>query len=69
MAEIIKRVVGYKGEIIFDPSLPDGVLKKLLDISRIRRLGWKPGVNLSEGIHLTYESFKSRLIKGEIIVI
>jgi GDP-L-fucose synthase len=69
MAEIIKREVGYKGEIIFDPSRPDGVLKKLQDISRIRRLGWKPGVSLTEGVHLTYESFKARLIKGEIIMI
>jgi GDP-L-fucose synthase len=69
MAEIIKREVGYKGEIIFDPSLPDGVLKKLQDITRIRRLGWKPIVSLVEGVHLTYESFKARLIKGEIIMV
>jgi GDP-L-fucose synthase len=69
MAEVIKREVGFKGEITFDPSLPDGVLKKLQDISRIRRLGWKPGVSLTEGVHLTYESFKARLIKGEIIMI
>ena len=69
MAQLIKREVGYKGEIIFDPSLPDGVLKKLQDITRIRRLGWKPVVSLTEGVHLTYESFKTRLIKGEIIMV
>lgn len=68
MAEIIKGEVGYEGNIIFDPSLPDGVLKKLQDISRINELGWKPRVSLAEGVRLTYEAFKARLIKGEIIM-
>jgi len=68
MAEIIKREVGYEGEIIFDPSLPDGVLKKLQDISRISRLGWKPRVSLAEGIHLTYQAFNARLANGEILI-
>ena len=68
MAEIIKGEVGYSGDVIFDSSLPDGVLKKLQDTSRINELGWEPRVSLAEGIHLTYQAFNAREAKGEIII-
>ena len=59
LARMVREVVGYKGEIQFDTSKPDGTPRKLLDISRIRQLGWQPRVNLREGISLAYEDFCS----------
>ncbi|MCD6168106.1 MAG: GDP-L-fucose synthase [Caldisericia bacterium] len=55
LAFIIKDIVGFKGEISFDTSKPDGTPRKLLDISRILRLGWQPKVSLREGIGHTYK--------------
>ena len=57
LAEIVRRVVGYPGGIIFDASKPDGMPKKLLDISRLTELGWKPKFTLEEGILAAYESY------------
>jgi GDP-L-fucose synthase len=55
LTRIIKEVVGYSGEIVFDTSKPDGVPRKVLDISKLRSLGWYPKINLREGIRKTYE--------------
>ncbi|MCX7843061.1 MAG: GDP-L-fucose synthase [Clostridia bacterium] len=55
LAGIIRDVVGYKGELRFDASKPDGTPRKLLDVSRLERLGWKYKVELHEGIKSTYE--------------
>jgi GDP-L-fucose synthase len=54
LAEIIARVVGYAGEIIFDTTKPDGTPRKLMDSSRIRALGWAPEISLADGIGSTY---------------
>ncbi len=54
LAELICSVVGYKGELVFDPSMPDGTPRKLLDISRIRELGWQPSISLEDGLRDTY---------------
>lgn len=54
LAQVIKSVVGYTGDIVFDPSRPDGTERKLLDCSRINKLGWQPKVSLQEGIEATY---------------
>jgi GDP-L-fucose synthase len=54
LANLIIEIVGYKGEIIFDNSKPDGTAKKLLDISRLNALGFKPKTSLRDGIKLTY---------------
>lgn len=59
LAEIVKEIVGFKGNISFDPSRPDGTPKKLLDISRIKSLGWNPKVSLEEGIRNTYKWYLS----------
>lgn len=56
-AEIIAEVVGFRGEIVFDTNMPDGTPRKLLDISRLTTLGWRPQVSLSEGIACTYKWF------------
>lgn len=57
LAEIVMNVVGYKGKIHFDTSKPDGTPRKLLDISKLRALGWEPEVGLTAGISLAYKDF------------
>jgi len=64
LAELIKSIVGYEGEIIYNSSAPDGTPRKLVDVSKIEALGWKASLSLEEGIHAVYEAFKqSELIK------
>ena len=57
LAEIIKCVVGFEGEVVHDTSKPDGMPKKLLDSSKIFALGWKPETDFETGIRITYEDF------------
>jgi GDP-L-fucose synthase len=54
LAEIVQEAVGYEGRVSWDTSMPDGTPRKLLDISRLTRLGWKPRISLREGIRSTY---------------
>ena len=61
MAGLIKDVVGFKGDIIFDKSKPDGMPRKLLDTSRIRKLGWSPRTGLEAGLRQTYEWYVSHI--------
>jgi GDP-L-fucose synthase len=55
LAGIVKRVVGYQGEIVYDTSKPDGTPRKLLDISKIHNLGWKHKIDLERGIEEAYK--------------
>lgn len=55
LAEMIKKLVGFEGEIEFDTSKPDGMRRKLLDISRVAGLGWQPTTTLEDGLRKTYE--------------
>ncbi len=57
LAETIKEIVGFKGALHFNPSKPDGTMRKLLDSSRLNALGWKPKITLKEGILATYQSY------------
>jgi GDP-L-fucose synthase len=57
LSELIKRTVGYKGDIVWDTSKPDGTPRKLMDSSHLFALGWKPKINLETGIRLAYEDF------------
>ncbi|WP_294348554.1 GDP-L-fucose synthase [uncultured Sphingobacterium sp.] len=57
LAEMIKDVIGYTGNITFDSSKPDGTPRKLMDVSKLHALGWKHRVNLREGIQLAYTDF------------
>lgn len=54
LAYLIKKIVGYKGEIVFNKNFPDGAMRKLLDSSVIRNIGWKPTISLPEGISSIY---------------
>ena len=58
---IIRDVVGYSGKTIFDSSKPDGVLMKVLDISKIKNLGWQPKTSLTDGIIKTYDWYIKHL--------
>lgn len=55
LAELIGNIIGFRGEITWDSSKPDGTPRKLLDISKIKKLGWSPATTLEEGIRKTYE--------------
>ncbi|WP_029032952.1 GDP-L-fucose synthase [Salinarimonas rosea] len=57
VAGMIKRVVGFEGEIVFDRSKPDGTPRKLLDTARINALGWRPRIGLEEGLRGYYDWF------------
>jgi len=61
LAEFVKKIVGFEGEIVWDPSMPDGTLKKWMDVSKINKLGWQDQTSLLDGIRLSYEDFLSRL--------
>jgi GDP-L-fucose synthase len=60
LAELIKEIVGYEGEIKFDTTKPDGTPRKLLDVSRLHNAGWEHKITLREGIENTYEWFKEK---------
>jgi len=60
LAELVCRVVGYDGRLVFDTSKPDGTPQKLLDVSRLRALGWQARIGLEKGIKETYQWFLSQ---------
>ena len=60
LAFLVKKVVGFGGEIIFDKTKPDGTPQKLLDTTRLRRLGFTPQIDLEAGIKMVYESYQRR---------
>jgi GDP-L-fucose synthase len=60
LAELVRRVVGFTGDIIWDRSRPDGTPRKLMDSSRLRGMGWAPQIDLETGIRLTYEDCLKR---------
>lgn len=65
LAETVKRVVGYEGDIEFDTSKPDGTPRKLLDVSKLEKLGWKYKTELEDGIRLSYDDFLHSEIRAE----
>jgi GDP-L-fucose synthase len=60
LAELVARVVGFKGVLRFDTSKPDGTPRKLLEVSRMTKLGWAPRVSMEDGIALAYREFLAR---------
>jgi len=58
LAELIARVIGYRGEFVFDTTRPDGTLLKRLDVRRINELGWRASVDLESGLRQTYEWYR-----------
>ena len=66
IAEMVRRTVGFEGEIKTDPSKPDGTPRKLLDVGLIKQLGWSSKIPLKEGIEKTYTLFLHELEKGSL---
>jgi GDP-L-fucose synthase len=62
LAEMVKTVVGYSGEIVFNSDKPDGTPRKLMDASRLLNMGWKHKIDLKEGLELSYNDFLTRAI-------
>lgn len=65
LAELVKKVVGFKGNITFDTTKPDGTPRKLLDVSKLEKLGWTYKTELEDGIKLAYEDFLNNDMRAE----
>ncbi|CAN6177310.1 unnamed protein product [Urochloa humidicola] len=59
LAEMVREVVGYEGRVVWDTSRPDGVMRRLLDSSKMKAMGWEPKVELRDGIKKLYEGYLS----------
>ena len=66
LAQLIKSLTGFQGEIIWDTGKPDGTRRKTLDVSRIKALGWKPTIRLEDGIASTIAWYKAASKQGEV---
>ena len=60
LAQLIKKVIGYEGEFVFNTSKPDGTPRKLMDSAKLTKLGWKPEIELEEGIAKAYQDFLNK---------
>lgn len=60
-ADMIKKTVGFKGEVVFDSSKPNGTPKKLLDTEAINKLGWKAQFNLQSGLENAYDNYLAKI--------
>ncbi len=61
LAEFVREVIGFKGELVFDATKPDGTPRKLMDVSKLANLGWKYSISLKEGITEVYSEVKNQL--------
>lgn len=65
LARLIAETTGYSGDILTDPSKPDGTPRKLMDVSRIKSTGWEPVIGFRDGLAAAYQDFLSKLESGE----
>ena len=68
LAHLIKHIVSYEGNILWDQSKPDGTLQKLLDVSKLHTLGWKEKIELKEGIQLVYNNYTGKNLKDQCLI-
>ena len=61
LADTVRRVVGYQGEIVWNPDMPDGTPRKLTDVTKLHNLGWTHKVELEEGVQLAYDWFRENV--------
>jgi GDP-L-fucose synthase len=66
LTETVAHAVGFKGQIVWDKSKPDGTPRKLMDGERLAKLGWKAKINLQEGVAMTYASFLAEKAAGKL---
>jgi GDP-L-fucose synthase len=64
LAYLMRDIIGYRGNISFDKSKPDGSPQKFLDVSRIKKLGWSAGINIEDGIKQTYQWYRENIAKN-----
>lgn len=64
IVELIKETVGYKGKLVYDKTKPDGTMLKLMDVSKINKLGWRAKTDLKTGLKIAYEDFKKDTLKN-----
>jgi GDP-L-fucose synthase len=57
LAQTIAAVIEYKGNVVLDPTKPDGTPRKLLNVNRLERMGWKAKTRLIEGLRMTYQDY------------
>jgi GDP-L-fucose synthase len=62
LAQLVKEITGFKGDLIFDKTKPDGTARKLMDSSKMHSLGWKPKISLRDGISETYRLFREQVL-------
>jgi GDP-L-fucose synthase len=62
LADLIKGIIGYSGDVLWDSSKPDGTPKKMLNVSRLKALGWEPRFSLKEGISISYDWYKENKV-------
>ncbi|MBC7536933.1 MAG: GDP-L-fucose synthase [Ferruginibacter sp.] len=62
MAIMLKNIIGFKGELVFDETKPDGTMRKLLDVSKLNALGWKSTIGLKDGLLRTYDNFQENYL-------
>ena len=67
LAELVQRIVGHQGNIIWDTTKPDGTPKKLMDSSKLRNLGWQPEIKLEDGIRMTYDWFMKEISLAQYV--
>ena len=65
LTELVAKVVGYEGKILWDTSKPNGTPRKLLDVSKAEKLGWRYQTELEDGIRLSYEDFLNNPVRAE----
>ena len=66
LAEMVMSAIGYTGELAFNASKPDGTPRKLLDVSRLHSLGWRPQIPLTKGIESTYAWFREHAAEARL---
>jgi GDP-L-fucose synthase len=69
LAEMVGEITGYQGNIVFDPSRPDGTPRKILDTSRLTALGWQPSIGLREGIEKTYRWYLAQPVTAPQVLV
>jgi GDP-L-fucose synthase len=65
LTELVAKVVGYEGKILWDTTRPNGTPRKLLDVSKSRKLGWTYSTELEDGLRLSYQDFLSNPMRAE----
>ncbi len=65
LAELIKKISGFEGKIIYETQKPDGMLRRILDPTKISALGWRPKIELEQGLKLTYQWYKNHYVKHQ----